>query len=87
MANLKKNQKVKVKRRGRTEKGARKREREKRGVEREKLISKIYGIWTVGLKRSKRKSRSTHRELHVGTKILEFCQTPRDREFSYLGYF
>ena len=53
------------------------RERERReGVEREKLISKIYGIQTVGFRRSKRQSRSMHRELRVGTKILEFRQTP-----------
>ena len=25
--------------------------------------------------------------LHIGTKILEFRQTPRRREFSYMGYF
>ena len=49
-----------------------KREKEKREVEREKIISKIYGNWTIGFRRSKRKSRSTHRELRMGTKILEF---------------
>ena len=32
-------------------------------------------------------SRSTHRELCVGIKILEFHYTPRGREFSYLEYF
>ena len=42
---------------------------------------------TVGFHRSKRQSRSTHRELHVGTKILEFRQTSRGREFSYFSYF
>ena len=51
------------------------------------LISKIYENWTVGFRRSKRKSRSMHRELRMGTKILEFRQTPRDRKFSYLCYF
>ena len=66
---------------------ARKREKEKRRVEREKILSKIYGIRTLGFRRSKRKIRSTHRELRVGTKILEFCQTPQGREFSYLSYF
>ena len=65
----------------------REREREKRGVQREKLISKIYGIWIVGFHRSKRQSRSKHRELRLGAKILEFRQTPRGREFSYFGYF
>ena len=48
---------------------------------------KIYENWIVGFCRSKRQSRSTYRELHVGTKILEFHQTLRGREFSYLGYF
>ena len=51
------------------------------------LLSKIYGNQNVGFRRSKRQSRSTHKELRVGTKILEFRQTPRGREFSYLGYF
>ena len=55
--------------------------------EREKLLSKIYENRTLGFRRSKRQSQSTHRELHVGTKIMEFPQTPRGREFSYLGYF
>ena len=51
------------------------------------LLSKIYENQTVGFRRSKRQSRSKHRELRMGTKILEFRQTPRGREFSYLGYF
>ena len=51
------------------------------------LLSKIYGNRTIGFHRSKMQSRSTHRELRVGTKILEFCHTPRGREFSYLGSF
>ena len=29
-------------------------EGEKRGVEKEKFLSKIYGIWIVGFRRSKR---------------------------------
>ena len=57
---FKKNQKIKVKMRGRTEKKEREREREKRGVEREKLLSKTYGIQTIGFRRSKRQSQSTH---------------------------
>ena len=65
----------------------REREREKRGVEREKLLSKIYGNRIIGFHQSKRQSRSTHRELHVGTKILEFHQPPQGRKFFYLGYF
>ena len=51
------------------------------------LLFEIYGNRTIGFRWSKRQSRSTHRELCVGTKILEFRQTPRGREFSYLGYF
>ena len=62
-------------------------EREREGKRFFSLIFKIYGNRTVGFHQSKRQSRSTHRELRVGTKILEFCQTPRGREFSYLGYF
>ena len=41
----------------------------------------------VGFHRRKRQSWSTHQELRVGTKILEFRQTPRGIEFSYLIYF
>ena len=69
-------------------------ERELEREEREKemffflsLLSKIYGNRTVGFCQSKRQIWSTHRELLVGIKILELRQTPRDREFSYLGYF
>ena len=50
------------------------------------LFSKIYGNQTVSFCRRKKQSRSTHRELCVGTKILVFRQTPRGREFSYLCY-
>ena len=64
-----------------------KREREIKGKNDFLFFSKIYGDRTDGFRRSKRKSSSTHRELHVGTKILEFRQTPRGREFSYLSYF
>ena len=60
----------------------RKREREKRGLEREIFFSKIYGNRIVGFRRSKMQSWYTHRELCVGTKILEFHQTPRGKEFS-----
>ena len=89
----------KKKRKGKDEKSKRKTkkkkwqgEREKREREREgnfffSLHSKIYGNRTVGFRQRKRQSRSMHRELHVGTKILEFRQTPRGREISYLGYF
>ena len=51
------------------------------------LLSKICINRTVGFRRSKRQSWFTHRELHLGTKILAFRQTPKGREFSYLCYF
>ena len=51
------------------------------------LLSKIYRNRTVGFHWSKRQSRSTHRELRVDTKILEFRQTPRGKKFFYLCYF
>ena len=44
-------------------------------------------IPTVKARRSKKKIRSTHCELRVGIKILEFRQTPRGRKFFYLDYF
>ena len=47
----------------------------------------FLGTPTVESQWPESKSRSTHRGLCVGTKILEFRQTPRDREFSYLDYF
>ena len=62
-------------------------------IEREKKMGEInktgdfLGIPMVEARRSEKKSRSTHLELRVGTKILELCQTPRGREFSYLDYF
>ena len=62
-------------------------ERERGEKYREKLLSKIDENRIIGFRRSKRQSRSTHRELSMGTKILEFRQTPQGREFSYLGYF
>ena len=56
------------------QKGRRKaRRRRKVRSDKLKFLSKIYGNRTVGFYRSKRQSRSTHRELRVGTKILEFC--------------
>ena len=50
--------------------------REREIKEKDSLLSKIYGNRTVGFRGSKKQSRSTHRELHMGTKILEFRQTP-----------
>ena len=57
----------------REEKRERERERGKRIFS---LLSMIYGNRTIGFRRSKWKSRSTHRELRMGTNILEFHQTP-----------
>ena len=51
------------------------------------FLSKIYENRIVGFRWSRRQSRSTQRELHVDTKILEFRQTLQGREFSYLCYF
>ena len=51
------------------------------------VLSKIYENRTIVFLQSKRQSRSTHRELCVGTKILEFRQTPQGRDFSYFGLF
>ena len=56
--------------------GGEEREREKEEKGFFSLLSKIYGNRTIGFYRSKRKSQSTHRELRVGTNILEFRQTP-----------
>ena len=65
----------------------RREERERNGKRGFSLLSKIYGNWTVGFRRSKRQNRSMHRELRMSTKILEFHQTSRGKEFLYLGYF
>ena len=51
------------------------------------FLSQIYGNRTVDFCRSKRQSWSTRRELRVGTDILAFRQTSKDRKFSYLCYF
>ena len=70
--------------RGRKKRNQIYREREK--GETEKNVD-FLGIPTVKDLRSEKKSRSTHRELRMSTKILEFCQIPQGREFSYLNYF
>ena len=61
--------------------------RERKTVRGRKKKGDFLGVLTVGARRSEKKSRSMHRELRVGTKILEFHQTPLGREFSYFGYF
>ena len=64
------------KQRGKERKEKMVRERKKRG---RKEKGGFPDVPTVRARRSKKKSCSTHRELHVGTKILEFRQTPRGR--------
>ena len=61
--------------RGRKNRGRKGRRREK---ERE---APPPGDPIVGVRRSRRKSRSPQRELCVGTEIREFRQVPRDRGF------
>ena len=57
------------------DKGDRKmvRERKKMGG---KKKGNFLGVLTIGAQRSEKKSRSTHRELCMGTKIFEFRQNP-----------
>ena len=62
-------------------------EREKKEKKSFLLLSMIYGDWIDGFRRSKMQNSSTRRELRMGTEIREFYQTPRGREFYYLGYF
>ena len=82
----KKRRKKEGKQTGRGKKRNRIERREREMGERNKNVD-FPGIPTVETRRFEKKSRSTHRELCVGTKILEFRQTPRGREFSYLDYF
>ena len=49
-------------------------------------LSQIYDFLTVGIGRSRRQNQFTHRELRVGTKILEFRQTPRGMDFRLNTY-
>ena len=50
------------------------------------LLSKISGDPTVGSLRDKKKSCSTRRGLHVGTRFRELPQTPRGRVSPYLSF-
>ena len=68
------------KRRERKKERKEKREEEKRS-EKLHLISRIHRDCTIGFRRRKRKSSSTRREFHVGTRIRGFCQTLRGRDF------
>ena len=63
-------------RKNQKERGRNEQERREREKKKVPLISKIYGNWIVSFRQSKRQSQSTHRELRVGTKILEFRQAP-----------
>ena len=73
---------MKRKKRKKRKKGEQTREREKNQIEREREKGErekkgdFPGISIVESRRFESKSRSTHRGLHVGTKILEFRQTP-----------
>ena len=46
------------------------------------LLSRIHGDLTVGFRRRKRQNSSTRQELHLGSRIWGFRQTPRCRGFS-----
>ena len=56
-------------------------------LEREKFLFKISRDPTVGSLRDKKESCSTRRGLRVGTRFMEFPQTPRGRGFSLLGFY
>ena len=71
----------------RRERRERSKRREKQKGERETKKGDFPNVSTVGAQRFEKKSRSMHRELRVGTKILEFHLTPLGREFYYLYYF
>ena len=50
------------------------------------LLSKIPGDPTVEIRREKKQSCSTRRDLHMGTGFEEFQKTPRGRGFSLFGF-
>ena len=88
---IKENEKRERKKKKKGEKTRKEREeeshRERGRKERETKNRDFPNIPTVKSRRSKSKSQSTHRGLHVGTNILEFHQIPRGMEFFYLKYF
>ena len=55
--------------------------------ERERKNGDFPSFSMVETRWSEKKSRSTHRGLRVGTKILKFRQTLRGKEFFYFDYF
>ena len=56
--------------------GERRKEKREREKGKKSLLSKIYGNRIVGFRRSKRQSRSTHRELRVDTKLHKVGNFP-----------
>ena len=50
------------------------------------LLSKFARDPIVGNLRDKKENCSTRRGLRVGTRFMEFPQTPRGRGFSLLGF-
>ena len=79
---IRKEKKNRGKERRRGQEGERERERGERNKK-----GDFPCIPTVEARRFEKKSQSTHRELRVVTKILEFRQTPKGKEFSYFDYF
>ena len=53
----------------------------------EQLLFRIVGDPTVGGLRDKKENYSTRRGLRVGTRFMEFPQTPRGRGFSLLEFY
>ena len=61
-------------------------EEKKRRGEKGSSFSLVFpGDPNVGVRRSRRQSRSPQRELRMGTEIGEFRQAPRGRVFLLLG--
>ena len=63
------------------------RERRKRWREKLHLLSRFDGNRIVGFRLSKRQSPSTRQGLLIKTKIRDFRQAPRGREFSSFVLF
>ena len=55
-------------------------------LEREKLLSRNANDPTVGALQDKKANCSTRRGLRVGTRFIEFPQTPRGRIFSLFEF-
>ena len=63
------------------------REKGEKRTKRLLILSRFPGDPVVGVRRSKRQSRSPRRELRMETRIGEFRITPRGRGFSYSMLF